>query len=122
MSDRVYKGQKLNIAAQDWNDVRDVTRAAKARGLGNFLSEEKVFERGTGIVNILNNSSTNLDRFAVLGITGVAINPTENADEFKRQPTLTGGTPSTSSQMGKFVILANPLKAGDAGKAFAFGV
>ncbi len=121
MFDRVSKGQPLSISADDWNGAMEAA-ADHRKDAGEFGSGPVQFERGSGIVNIVNNTSTNLDQFSVLGVTGVAITPTDNASDFKRQPTFTGGTPSTSSHIGKFVILSTPLNDGCIGKAFAFGV
>jgi len=78
--------------------------------------------RQAGVIFILNDSGTDQDRFAVLGIDkdSAAIDPT--TDEGKDRSVLTGVMPDVDVHLGRFVLLVEPIKQGEIGKAVVTGI
>lgn len=116
----VQRGQPLRIPAADWNAIVDATRAHLEDQLGNGGTTTSGGKQA-GVVFVKNASGAAVDRFAVLGIGGPIITPTDNADEFKRQVAVSGVTP-TSGHAGKFVILLEPAPSGGIVRAVVAGV
>jgi hypothetical protein len=118
---KLAKGQDFRVSALAWNELMDV--AQREYGGGNAAKSPGTQVAGDhAICRILNSSGSAVDRFAVLGITGLAITPTENANEFRNTPTLTGGTPTTASHLGKFVITLEPISTGKIGRCLLSGI
>jgi hypothetical protein len=112
-------GRPLRIPAATWNRLLDMAqRSANELGAG----PEAALEESTGIVLVKNNSGADVDRFGVLGIDGVVFTPSDNLVEFKRQVAIKGITPAAATHEGTFVVLAEPLKSGAVGRAYAAGV
>ncbi len=74
------------------------------------------------VVRVQNNSGGNLSRFSVLGIDGPVISATTNLEEFKAGVVLSGITPTSDHESGKFVILLEDLRDGYSGYAWVAGV
>ncbi len=74
------------------------------------------------IVLVRNDSGSNQNRLAVLGIDTPIIDPATNLNEFKNRVALSCVTPAVDTHEGKFVILAEPIAAGKIGRAYASGV
>lgn len=74
-----------------------------------------------GMLYIENNHGSAVDRFAPLGISGVLITQSDNADEFYNQPTLTGRTPMDEDHDG-FAITQEPIADGAIGLAMVAGI
>lgn len=70
---------------------------------------------------VRNNTSSDLKRYNVLGVGNPIISSSVNLDEFKRQPTFIGATPS-AAHVGKFCVLLENIPAGEIGRALLDGV
>lgn len=113
---RAQPGDQLSIPAAAWNACLDAAEAnianqgqvAVVRGLRTGAADE---------VLIKNTTETDLDRFAVLGISGIMIDPADNEQAFKNQIALTGTTPTTADHLGKFAVLQEPCGAGKIARA-----
>lgn len=70
---------------------------------------------------VKNGSGADRARFDVLGISAPAIAPSDNEEEFLAQRVLLGSAP-VASLAGKILILAEPLKDGEIGRAYVDGV
>jgi hypothetical protein len=117
---KVKPGDPLVIPASTFNTFVDVA--------GDFLRRQhQQGQTGTpagrqsGIVLVKNTSGADRNRFDILGVDGVVIAPADNLDGFKNQVALVGVTPA-SSHAGRFVILQEPIVAGEVGLAVAAGV
>ncbi len=71
---------------------------------------------------VKNSSGADRGQFDVLGITRPLFAPSVAFQESKNRIVLDCTSPRTSSHTGKFVVLAEPIKAGQVGRAFASGV
>ena len=78
--------------------------------------------QGAGIVLVKNNSGSDQERNYILGIDGIEISPTDNADEFKANPVFTCSTPATATHTHQAVVLAEPIANGAYGRAHAAGL
>jgi hypothetical protein len=103
----VRPGEK--IPADTWNIFCDVARIVRGQTMNGGATPEPAQAQSRGIVHIKNTSGADLNRFAVLGISGIVFTPTDNEEGFKRDPLLTGITP-TADHAEKFVILQEPAK------------
>jgi len=111
----------FHCGAGDWNAF---ARAANAHlaGEGMVTPPPVPALRNASIVYVENTTASDVGRFGVLGIDGVTITPTDNADEFKARPCVEGYTPSEGDHEGKFVVTIEPIAAGEFGKAVVAGL
>lgn len=119
---RAQPGQPIRIRAEDWNRhdrvadlVEEQMRAGGFAGKGRAPAP-------AGLVLVKNTSGSAVGRFEILGIDGVVVEQTDNADEFYKRVALTAGSPSTSSHPGKFVITWEPIANNGIGRAYVTGV
>lgn len=118
---KVQSGEKLRIPAAAYNAFIDTAldlRRRQQAAQQNSTPEA----RQTGIILVRNDSGADRGRFDVLGISGVVITPTDNADAFKSKSGLTGVTPTEAQHGGRFVVLLEPIASGKIGQACAAGV
>ena len=118
---KVKPGDPLAIPAAMFNTFVD---AAK-----DYLSRQR--EQGQkatpagrcgGIVLVRNDSGADPGRFEVLGVSTPLFTPTADLDAFKNTRALAGVTPTEADHLGKFVILLEPVAAGELALALASGV
>jgi len=119
---KVQTGEKLHVKAGDWNAFIDAAVAEmNRRNSQKQLPHRK--PASSGIVRVRNDSGADLDRFGVLGVSGVFYDASLNLDIFKfERVNLTGTTPAAADHRGKFVIALEPIPAGGIGFALASGV
>lgn len=117
---KVRQGQPLDIPAATWNALLD--NMATNQG---FVAAPAGIEPARNVVLIKNLCGSMVERFHVLGISGVAIEPTTGAtgkiNEFARRPILTGVTPATG-HADKFVVMLEPVRNEAVGLAAIGGV
>ena len=118
---KVQSGDRLKIPAATFNTFIDAARDFRARQQGRAQNAQPGLG-SSGIVLVKNASGYDQDRFAVLGIDSPVITPTDNEDEFKNKVALISVTPTEANHTGKFVILLEPIQAGEIGLACAHGV
>lgn len=123
---KVLPGQRLRMAAADYNAFVDAAQGFRRRA---FAQETGESWRDTkpGIVVVRNSSGADRERFAVLTLGGVLIPPDDNEPEFLSrfafdcmQPGDVNAPHADPEQ--KFVILQEPLRAGAMGKAMISGL
>lgn len=114
---RVSPGDPITHSARLHNATIDVIEWAKDR---RTTGAPPVGGRpgSSGIVLVQNNSGADVDRFGVLGISGVIITPTDNEEEFKSNWAVTGSTPAEGDP---FVVLSEPIAASKIGRAWISG-
>jgi len=118
---KVQSGQKLHIPAQAYNAFIDAAVDYRRR-TAHIGQKSEPTTRQASIVLVRNDSGSNQNRLAVLGIDAPIIDPTANDNEFKNRVALSCVTPAVDTHEGKFVILAEPIAAGKIGRAYAAGV
>ena len=118
---KVKSGDPLKISAATFNTFIDVARDYQARqhqqGQGS-----RAAVRHSGLVLVRNDSGADWQRFDVLGVSGPVFDPAADEDAFKNQPALVGVTPTEASHAGRFVVLLEPVAAGEVGLACGSGV
>ena len=117
---KVKSGDPLRISAQTFNTFIDMVKDYQGRKMQGGQFAQREFQQ-TGIVLVKNNSGLDCDRFSVLGIDGLVFTPTDNLEGFKNKVAFKGVTPDESVHLGKFVILQEPIKAGEIGSAWIAG-
>lgn len=122
MSDKfqsVQPGQKIRIDAGAMNAM---LAAAKAHEQSKFNKQVPGSnDPDPSRVRIKNDSGEDLDRFAVVKLTGPLIAPGDNLTEFQRHIGFAGEIPSEDSG-GRFAILAEPISDGRIGRGWVSGV
>ncbi|HNQ22494.1 MAG TPA: hypothetical protein PKK06_05310 [Phycisphaerae bacterium] len=116
---KVRRGDPLKIAASTFNTFIDAARDFQARQ-HNRASGSQREQRQTGIIPVRNDSGAVLDRFAVLGLAGPLIDPTDNLEEFQNRVAMSGVVPADGHR-GRFVVLLEPAAAGDIVRACVSG-
>lgn len=117
---KVKSGDPLRIPAQTFNTFIDVAKDFNSRKMCGGQFAQREFSP-SGVVLVKNNSGSDCDRFNVLGIDGLVFTPTDSLESFKNKVAFKGVTPSQAAHIGKFVILQEPIKAGEIGSAWITG-
>lgn len=118
---KVQSGNPLVIPAQAYNAFIDAAVDYCRRTAHIGQQSQPSFRQGS-IVLVRNDSGSNQNRLAVLGIDTPIIDPASNDSEFKNRVALSCVTPAADTHEGKFVILVEPLASGKIGRAYVAGV
>lgn len=125
----VRPGQPLALAAEQVNWIN-----RQMRGGGGASSRPGApADRASNIVLIRNGSGVSVPQHGVLGISGVAINPSggslagtdaasKRARSFSDRPILAGAVPSIAAHANAFVVTLEPIAAGKIGRAAVGGL
>ncbi len=108
----------VKITEPTW---RKLERVLKEQDAGRTVVPPRF--QHTGIVRVRNDSGVNVPQYGVLGVNDAVFDPAFHLEAFKRNVVLSGGLPDKDKHTaGRFVICAEPIPAGQIGKAFASGV
>ena len=132
---RVEPGQRISSAfsARAWNRAQDAADLVLGARTGAEAGASSVIERASNIIIIRNDSGQNIPIFGVIGISGVAIDPSggtingtdaasRNAREFVSRPVLIGIHPGENINVGeKIAIAMEPIANGKFGRAAVGG-
>ena len=131
---KVQSGQPLVIPAGAYNAFIDTALDFRQRTTHLGQGRQPSFAQAS-LVLVRNDSGSDLDRFEILGIDAPVIDPVDNEEAFKNRVAVSGVTPVIAppeedppdedpedSHEGRFVVLAEPVKSGKIGRAFAAGV
>ena len=121
MAKKVNPGDKLAYPAGFYNEQVDAIRWIKGQQLPQGRGSLREVH-DAGIVLIRNDSAATIDRFGILGITGVMIDEDTNPEQFKARIALTGDDPATADHFGKFAIAQQPIAADKMGLAVISGI
>jgi hypothetical protein len=111
----------MKFPAAVYNKMLDTIKAVqrqKTIGAG----QDAGVSGGADIVLVRNDSGADQQRFAVMGIDGIVISPTDNANEFYNHPILSCAGVNPELHAGKWVVIQEPLKNGSIGRAVISGV
>lgn len=119
---RVQRGEPLELEADAWNRMLTSTEWSE-RQRRNGSTGEIADPLLPGMAYIRNDSGQDRERFSVLAITGVRVEPTttESVSIFNEEWSFIGETPA-SNQTGKFAVLAEAIEFGRIGRAYIDGV
>jgi len=118
---KVQSGQKLVIPAAAYNSFIDAAVDYRRR-TAKIGQKAEPSQRQASIVLVRNDSGSDQNRLAVLGVDTPVIDPANNEDEYKNRVALSCVTPAENTHEGKFVVLAEPIATGKIGRAYAAGV
>jgi hypothetical protein len=119
--EKVQSGDPLKIPAGTFNTFIDAAQDFQQRQRSQQQRPRSSFtDHGTVLVR--NDSGAGRERFDVLGISGVVIDPADNQDEFANHPAVVGIAPSPDTHAAAFVVLLEPVPAGGIATSVAQGV
>lgn len=118
---KVSAGQPLRIPAETFNAFVDAAAAFQARRTSR-QAEGGALIPTAGIVTVRNDSGTDQDRFAILGISTPLILPTENAAAFQERVAVALVAPDEDAHADRICILQEPIAAGALGRGLILGV
>jgi len=118
---KVQSGDALKIPAATFNTFIDAARDFRSRQQGSHQTAQQRF-RSSGIILVKNTSGYDRERFDILGIDGPIFTPTDDEEAFKNTAALAGVTPSESTHKGSFVVLMEPVAAGELASACVNGI
>ena len=118
---KVQSGQPLVTPATAYNAFIDAAHDFRQRTAHLGQGAQPSFSQAS-IVLVRNDSGSNQNRMAVLGVDTPIIDPSVNEDEFKNRVALSCITPAADTHEGQFVVLAEPIATGKIGRAYAAGV
>ena len=120
--EKVRQGEQVVIKASTWNgfvDAANFVKEAKQNTLGGGIRSGI----GGGIVPLKNMEDRDYPRFSALVITGVAVSPSANEDEFVSCPTVFEGQRMTSEREDMpYAVLLEPIAAREIGRAMLLGL
>ena len=118
---RVQPGEPLKIPAAVYNEVLGLIEAARAGGTSGGGGHAGA--PCAGVIRLLNDSQTDMDRFGVLGIDGPVFDPAQEGGEpgFTDSGVLSAVVP-TALHAGRFAVPIEPIPAGQVGRAVVWGL
>ena len=123
MFDRVRRGERLKIRADQWNTMADLAERAAREADGFGAANQLPDALAPNTVLIRNTTATPVPQFGVLNVGGVLFNPAESAAlaaEFAARPILQGSNPATGE--ARLVVALEPIAPNAIGRAAACGV
>ncbi len=118
---KVQPGQELAIPAEAYNAFVDAAMACRInRSLG--LTGPNPPGRQAGLIKVKNNTAGVLQRFAPVGLHSLAITPSGSLENFQNTPVINVVAPGSTTYLGKFAVLQEPLAASYLGDAIVSGV
>lgn len=123
---RIEPGQPVGsaISARAWNRAQDA--ADLVLGVTPLRRGDAAFHSAgaSNIALIQNNSGQDIKVAGILGINGLAIQPTLSNDmaSIVTQPVLAGVSATETNHLNKFAITLEPIQSGRVGRAAVCGV
>ena len=120
--EKVRQGEQVVIKASTWNgfvDAANFVKEARQNSLGAGIRSGV----GGGIVPLKNMEDRDYPRFSALVITGVAVSPSANEDEFVSCPTVFEGQRMIAEREDMpYAVLLEPIAAHEIGRAMLLGL
>lgn len=117
---KVNRGQPFTPRAREWNAIADAVNAStinrKAVGAGPLTDKT-----GPGIIRIQNDSGTDRTRFDVMGLDAALFDPGTQFEQFSERIAISAVEPAAEHVGGRFVVLLEPIKDGEIGRARLVG-
>jgi hypothetical protein len=118
---KVHAGQPFRMSAEAFNAFVDAATAYQA-SRQNRSGDGSGVAAMAGIVSVRNDSGTDQDRFAVLGLDDPLIAPSANERAFLERVLLSAVLPDQDQHAHRFCVLQEPIAAGALGRAMVLGV
>ena len=120
--EKVRQGEQVVIKASTWNgfvDAANFVKEARQNSLGAGIRSGV----GGGIVPLKNMEDRDYPRFSALVITGVAVSPSANENEFVSCPTVFEGQRMIAEREDMpYAVLLEPITAHEIGRAMLLGL
>jgi hypothetical protein len=119
---RAVQGDSLRdvVTTSRWNSLMDMLDEWQ-KSRGQFAVTPGDVPSSSCVIEVMNDTGSDLDRWACVELGAVTVLPSENADEFAERHVIKGRTPTTSSG-AKYAILQEAIPAGEIGRALICGV
>jgi len=117
---KVKPGDPLAIPAATFNTFVDSARDYLQRRHSQ-RQQGTPSGRHNCIIHVRNDSGADRERYEVLGIDSPIFDPASDEEAFKNAPAMAGVTPAEDDHAGKFVVLLEPVAAGELALAVAAG-
>ncbi len=118
---KVRPGQSFRMSAEAFNAFIDAAAAQRGSAIAQTVDDRAAI-RATGIVTVRNDSGTDQERFAVLGIDAPLILPTDNPAAFQERVALSLVAPDEEQHADRLCILQEPIAVGAFGRGLILGV
>jgi len=122
VAQKLPRGARVELSAEAFGAMVDAAAATATQQASARVPGVSPSKRQYGPPLIKNSTSSNLDRFSVLGVSSIAITHDTNADKFFSQVVMDGTIPDESLHLGRFAVLLAPAKSGDVVLAAIGGV
>lgn len=114
-------GDPIPASASLYNAFVDAARAHRDKQ-NRLTGGSQVEVVPANVVLVRNDTGAALGRGSIIGLGAVVITPTDNLAEFRSRSVFKAATPAVPDHLGKWAVLAEPLRAGAIGWAFVSGV
>jgi len=118
---KVAPGETLRIPAGAYNAFIDAAQDLQRRQREQ-ASQAKDVQQIPGTVYIRNDSGADRARYEILGVSGPLFTLGSTDGSFRDVTALIGVVPTEAGHKGRFVILVEPIRSGQIGRALAVGV
>jgi hypothetical protein len=118
---KVQPGDPLRIPAATFNTLIDVARDHLAHQQNSACHPALALPPPGVILTVRNDSSSDRDRFDVLGLDAPVFPPEDNTADFSRGPIMSGVYPVDPDHRGAFVVTLEPIASGAIGRATVQG-
>jgi hypothetical protein len=114
-------GEDNTISAEAFNAFIDAAEAQRSTSIDQAV-DDPAAGRTAGIVTVRNDSGSDQERFAALGIATPLILPAENSAAFQERVALSLVLPDADQHADRLCILQEPIAAGALGRGLLLGV
>src|SRR3989304_1308456 len=118
MAKQVTSGEKLRFSARTYNDMNQLIESNR---MGGLSMQAQTLRSNNDFVFVKNNSGVAVNRYGILGISGIVFDPQTALPAFTSKVVFTGTVPA-EAQDGRFLICAEPIQTGAMGRAWADGI
>ncbi|MBN2585013.1 MAG: hypothetical protein JXL80_18270 [Planctomycetes bacterium] len=119
----VTSGERFRPSARAWNALMKLAQAYEGGGMDPTGMAALGLSNPAPVL-VQNDSGADRDEFDVLGIDSALVLPSDGdmpASQFKSVLAVKGVTPVDPDHLGRFVVLAGPVKAGAIGRGYIAG-
>lgn len=122
---RVTRGDRLEISAAAWNEVREATAALRGRRFDLGTDDRRAIW-DTGIVLAQNETGADLQRTDVVGLVDlVGVDQGDGAEKKRRilqRPVFAAATPDIADHLGRWGVTFEPIRQHEVGRVYVSGV
>ena len=118
MAKQVTSGEKFRFSARTYNDMNQLIESNR---MGGLSMQAQTLRTNQDFVFVKNTSGINVNRYGILGISGIVFDPQTALPAFTSKVVFEGTVPQ-ETQDGRFLICAEPIRNGAMGRCWADGI